>query len=341
MNCLASCCAKSQIDPPVDGDHAAVSAFRVARESANVGELAAVRDGAAARVVVLDDRARRIVELLDELARRAEVEQVVERQLLAVQLAHAVEQVRRRAGARVERGRLVRVLAVAQVDHLRVRVVPRRREAIVRARGEPRRDRRVVASRDGERLRREPLARVERQPTVVLAQLLERRLVVGRVNEHRREAAVLRRRADHRRPADVDVLDHFVLARVAARDRLLERVEVDADEIDLLDLLLAGRREVLIVVALGQQAGVEARVQRLHAPVQHLRKAREVLDLARRDACSVELARRAAGRDELDAEPLEAAREVDQTRACQRPTTALCARAPRRPPRARRPRRAQ
>src|SRR5207302_10275490 len=119
----------------------------------------AAGDGAAAGIVVLDDRARGRVELLDELAGGAEVEEVVERELLAVQLLDALEQVCGRADARVERAALVGVLAVAQVGDLLVGVAPRRRETvreIVRARGEPGGDRSVVARRAGERLGREP-----------------------------------------------------------------------------------------------------------------------------------------------------------------------------------------
>ncbi len=94
MNCLPERLRERKVDGAVEGDHAAVGALRVAREGAFVGLADAVADGAAAGVVVLDDRARGLGELLDELARRAEVEQVVERQLLAVQLLDALQQVR-------------------------------------------------------------------------------------------------------------------------------------------------------------------------------------------------------------------------------------------------------
>ena len=69
---------------PVDRDHAAIGALRIAREGAFVGLARVFGDGAAAGVVVLDDRAGGCVEGLDELPRRAQVQQVVERQLLAV-----------------------------------------------------------------------------------------------------------------------------------------------------------------------------------------------------------------------------------------------------------------
>jgi hypothetical protein len=52
-------------------------------------------------------------------------------------------------------------------------------------------------------------------------------------------------------------------------------------------------------------------VQRLDAPVHHLRKAREVLDRANLQARLGQGRGRAAGRDELDAEAGQAAREVD------------------------------
>ncbi len=79
---------------------------------------------------------------------------------------------------------------------------------------------------------------------------------------------------------------------VAARDGLLERVEVHAHQVDRLDPLLGGGPQVLVVVAPRQQARVQPRVQRLHAPVHHLGKAGEVLDRAHRDARR----RRARGR---------------------------------------------
>ena len=66
----------------------------------------------------------------------------------------------------------------------------------------------------------------------------------------------------------------------AAGGGLLERVEVHAHEVDELDLVLLGGDHVRRVVAAGEQAGVELRVQRLDAPVHDLREAREVVDRA-------------------------------------------------------------
>jgi hypothetical protein len=50
---------------------------------------------------------------------------------------------------------------------------------------------------------------------------------------------VLRGGADHRGTADVDVLDGVIDRRVLARDGLLERVQVDGEQVDRLDAVFA------------------------------------------------------------------------------------------------------
>ena len=115
-------------------------------------------DRRAARVVVLDDRRGRQLELLDQPPARVEVEQVVEGQLLAVQLRHHRHQVRARARLGVVGRALVRVLAVGQVEHLleRARVLrpgsrPRARRTSARS---PRRSARCSANASSARLSR-------------------------------------------------------------------------------------------------------------------------------------------------------------------------------------------
>ena len=73
------------------------------------------------------------------------------------------------------------------------------------SRREPPRDRGVVRGRRRERLRRETGARLERDAAG--AQLREHRLVVGEVADCGDGREVLRRGAQHRRPADVDHLE--------------------------------------------------------------------------------------------------------------------------------------
>jgi len=79
------------------------------------------------------------------------------------------------------------------------------------------------------------------------------------------------------------------------------RVEVDADEVDELDLVLGGRAQVLGVVADGKDARVELRVERLDAPV--MISGKPVKSSIERTSRPAPTSSRAvsAGRDQLDA----------------------------------------
>ncbi len=205
------------------------------------------------------------------------------------------------------------VLAIAQVGDLLVGLAPVRRKALVGAQREPRRDRGVVARGECKRFSGEPLARGEREAPPGLPQLREHAPVVGGIHDDRGERVVLGGSADHGRPTDVDVLDNLRGRGVAAGDRLLERVEVHADEVHRFDPVLGGGVKVLLAVAQREQPRVEARVQRLHAPIHHLGKAGEVLDRAHRDPSALKLAGGATGRDDLHAQRGEATGEVDES----------------------------
>ena len=81
--------------------------------------------------------------------------------------------------------------------------------------GEPARDRRVVARGVGEGVGREALARAEGDLALELAQLLQHPVVALGLDHHGGERVVLGGGADHRRAADVDVLDDLLLGRPA------------------------------------------------------------------------------------------------------------------------------
>ncbi len=161
---------------------------------------------------MLDDHARRHDELRQQLARGVEVQQVVEGQLLAAELRDLRQHVRAGADLRVEGRPLVRVLAVGQLELALEGAHDQRREVLVLLL-EPARDRGVVAGRVGERLGRQALARLQRQPPVGAAQLVEDGVIARGRDDRRREGEVLGGGADHRRAADVDVLDHLGVAR--------------------------------------------------------------------------------------------------------------------------------
>src|SRR4029079_14195827 len=114
-----------------------------------------------------------------------------------------------------------------------------------------------------------------------------------------------------RRAADVDVLDDLLVTGAEAAGGALERVEVHADEVDELDVVLRGLAQVLGVVAPGEETGVELGMERLDAAVHDLREAGEVLDAPDLEPGAHELPRGPAGGDHLDPELGQPAGEVD------------------------------
>ncbi len=113
--------------------------------------------------------------------------------------------------------------------------------------------------------------------------------------------------------ADVDVLDD-VLVVGAARDGLHERIEVADDEVDRLNAVGGHGLLVFGIVADGENAAVDERVQRLDPAVEHLGEAGHVGDLAHRQFGIKQRLARAAGRDKLDAQGGKATGQVEQTR---------------------------
>src|SRR5581483_7879765 len=215
------------------------------------------------------------------------------------------EEVPARTRLGVVGGRLVRVLAVGEIGHL-----PQRDRQLLRERlvGEPLRDRRVVLGGRGERPVGEPAPRLAAN-LAVLVQLGEHLLVLLPARDGGDVREVLRRGAEHGGTADVDHLDDLGLAHARPAGDGGERVEADADEVDRLDLVLGEGRRVLGQVAAREDPCVDARVERLDAAAEHLRRRRHGLDGRDRQLPFGQVRRRPARRDELPAELVEAAGE--------------------------------
>ena len=212
----------------------------------------------------------------------------------------------------VERGLLVRVLAVPQ----RLLEVERRVELIdpvlalafirvpVRRRAEE-----VVG--DGAVVQGDPLERddapagggisEEVWPSLFLSSSRHSSYCSNWVDDDRHRVEVLGRRTDHARAADVDVLDRLGLGHARLRHRLLERVEVAHHEVDLRQLVLGERRHVLRLVPLRQQPGVDGRVERLHPAVEDLGEAGQLGHVLHRQPGVGQGLAGAAGGDQLDA----------------------------------------
>ena len=123
---------------------------------------------------------------------------------------------------------------------------------------------------------------------------------------------VLGRGPDHRRAADVDLLDERVELDARPRGGGRERVEVDDDELERRD---GGGHELAPVVgepAVGEDPAVDPRMERLDPPVEHLREAGHRGDVGDRQAGLAQRPGGAAGRDELEAVGHEPRRELDE-----------------------------
>ncbi len=112
-----------------------------------------------------------------------------------------------------------------------------------------------------------------------------RTVVVPRRRRHDRDVrVVLGGRADHRRPADVDLLDQLVERDPRSLQRLRERVQVADDELERRDRRGDQLAPVVGPTAVGEEPGVDPRMERLDPPVEHLREAGHGGDVGDRQA---------------------------------------------------------
>ena len=182
----------------------------------------------------------------------------------------------------------------------------------------------MAPSYDGgvrERLAHQPEARgvTERAR---LRKLREHAGIVVRVDHDADVRPVLGRGAHHRRAADVDVLDRVLERAAGLGDRRAERVEIDHDEIDRRDAVLAQRGRVLGQVAPREDARVHLGVQRLHAAVEHLRKAGVGADVGDREARRRRARARCRRSTGARCRARQAPSRIRRGRACPRPTAA-------------------
>ncbi len=179
----------------------------------------------------------------------------------------------------------------------------------VQARTEPVRDHAVVARGVCVDFRGKASAQVQRG-AVVRVQGLDQLGIIGRIDQGGDVLVVLGRGAQHRRSADVDVLDRIVHAAIRRGGSLLERIQVDDQQVDALDAVRGHHRIVLAAPA--EQATVDFRMQGLDPAVHDFRKSGDVGDFTHGESRFAQRACGAAGGNEYDAERVQATRQVDE-----------------------------
>ena len=133
-------------------------------------------------------------------------------------------------------------------------------------------------------------------------QFIEQRRIVGCRSNHRHVLVILGRGADHRRAADIDVLDDLFEVRILARSHLFKFVQVHHDHIDGGNIMRGERCHVLRLRPHGEHAAGHSRMDRLHAAVEHFREARQFGDILHGQPGILQRARRSSGGDQFDSQ---------------------------------------
>ena len=102
-------------------------------------------------------------------------------------------------------------------------------------------------------------------------------VVVIRIGDGPDIVVILGCGANHGRAADVDVLDDF-RAIVGSGQRRREWIQVDGDEVDGRQPMFGELLAIACQVGPRENSGVNRRVERLHAAVEHLGPARHRVD---------------------------------------------------------------
>ena len=138
---------------------------------------------------------------------------------------------------------------------------------------------RVVGGGVREGFFRERETRLSRKCACIGFHLVSETSVIATVDDDGYAFPVFRRSAHHRRAADIDVFNRVFERAARLRHGFAEWVEVHHDEIDQRNVCRRHRAHVLGQQAIGEDAAVHFRVQRLHAPVEHFREAGVIADV--------------------------------------------------------------
>ena len=160
-------------------------------------------------------------------------------------------------------------------------------------------DGRVVTRRAGKGLASEMPPGGKRRHITACREFVRHDVVIGRIHDDGDIVMVLCCRADHGRPAHVDVLDR-VFPACTASNRRFEGIKIDDEKADGRDAMRGHCHSVLGVVTYPEETAMDGRMQSLHPSVHDFREPGDVRDLDHRKACLGEALRRTASRDQLD-----------------------------------------
>ena len=211
-------------------------------------------------------------------------------------------------GLAVERGTLVRVLAVGQVRDLLQNEREALRIDVVGDLVEIGRDLRVVGGHGAECIGSEAVAGVGGD-LAERPQLLEHGGVVLRPADGDDAGGVPGGSAEERRARDVDQLDRLVDADVPSADLRREGLDVDDDEVDEADPVLHQLLQLVRVVPPGEDAGVDRRMKGADLAADERGNGRQVADRGRLDAVRGKMLAGAVRGEQLHAQGLQLSRE--------------------------------
>ena len=98
---------------------------------------------------------------------------------------------------------------------------------------------------------------------------------------------ILGRRPDHRRPANIDILDTVRIARTRCGN-LFERIEIDHHQINRLDGVLCHGLGMCAIITNGQYPAMDRRMQRLYPPIHDFGKSGGLRYITNRNACGLQ-----------------------------------------------------
>ena len=298
----------------VEGNDAAERRLAVREKSLCVGLFVRRRYGNAARICMLDDDASGHIKRTHTLPRSIAVGDVVVGEFFALKLFVAGEKAGSDRHFAIESPLLMRILTVAQILNFLPLAIKDGRKLLglifcVKAR-QIIRDHAIVAGsmREDFLCQRKACGCLN---FAVSVQFSENSFVVSRINHYGDRFVILRRRANHRRAANIDIFDCKVKRAVRTSNGLFKRIKIHADDIDRINAVFLERGHMFGDRTTGQNAGVDLRIKRLHTAIEHFGEARVVSDFFNLHAFFGKELSRAAGGKNVIALGNQAAGEVN------------------------------